>query len=122
MSGVPGLLFGRTSRVGQWLTTLLAVAAARLGLNGIGLVWATGESTPIMWPWPLIAGAHFYIAIDALSAVFLVPIFLISMLGAIYGLAYWRQSEHPENGRKLRLFYGTLTAGMALLVIARDGI
>ena len=29
---------------------------------------------------------------------------------------------HPENGRKLRFFYGTLTAGMALVVIARNGV
>src|SRR4029079_8171530 len=28
----------------------------------------------------------------------------------------------PGNGRKLRLFYGWLTAGMALLVIARNSI
>ena len=50
------------------------------------------------------------------------PIFLISLLGNVYGLGYWKQTEHPENGRKLRLFYGTMTAGMALLVIARNSI
>jgi hydrogenase-4 component B len=121
-SGVPGFLFNRKSNVGQWLTTLLAVAGSGLGLAGLAWYWATGESEPITQPWPLIAGAQFHVAIDALSAVFLAPIFLISLLGAIYGLNYWRQSEHPQNGRKLRFFYGTLTAGMALLVIARDGI
>jgi len=57
---------------------------------------------------------------DGLSAIFLVPVFLISLLGNIYGLGYWKQAEHPQNGQKLRLFYGTLTAGMALLVIARN--
>jgi hydrogenase-4 component B len=121
-SGVPGLLFDRKSNAGHWLTTLLAVIGASLGLMGIGWFWATAESEPITWPWPLIAGARFSVAIDALSAIFLAPIFLISLLGAIYGLDYWRQSEHPQNGRKLRLFFGTMTAGMALLVIARDGI
>jgi hydrogenase-4 component B len=50
------------------------------------------------------------------------PIFLISLLGNIYGLGYWRQTEHLENGRRLRFFYGTLTAGMALVVIARNGL
>src|SRR5262249_9358993 len=57
-----------------------------------------------------------------LSAIFLVPVFLISLLGNVYGLDYWKQTAHPENGRKLRLFYGLLTAGMALLVIARNSI
>jgi len=59
---------------------------------------------------------------DGLSAIFLVPIFLVSMLGSIYGLSYWKQTEHPQNGRKLRLFYGMLPAGMALLVISRNSI
>src|SRR6185295_20006095 len=59
---------------------------------------------------------------DGLSALFLVPIFLVSLLGSVYGLSYWKQTEHPDNGRKLRLFYGLLTGGMALLVIARNSI
>jgi hydrogenase-4 component B len=121
-SGVPGLCLGRSSRAGQWLTTLLAVPGAVLGLCGSGTFWATGECRPIALPWPILPGAEFHVAVDGLSAVFLVPIFLISLLGNVYGLAYWSQTEHPENGRKLRLFYGVLTAGMALLVVARNGI
>jgi hydrogenase-4 component B len=120
-SGVPGLLGSRFSMSGQWLTTLLAVLAAGLGLGGVGTFWATGASEPIVLSWSL-PGAEFHVAVDGLSAVFLLPIFLISLLGNVYGLAYWRQTEHPQNGRKLRLFYGTLTAGMALLVVARNSI
>jgi hydrogenase-4 component B len=106
---------------GQWVTTFFAVLGAGLGLVGVGWFWATGDSRPLVWPWSL-PGAQFSVVIDGLSAIFLLPIFLISLLGNVYGLGYWRQREHQENGRKLRLFYGTLTAGMALLVIARNGI
>jgi len=120
-SGVPGLCLGRTSMLGQWLTTLLAVAGAALGLGGVGWFWAAGISQPIVRLW-LIPGAEFSVAIDGLSAIFLLPIFSVSLLGNIYGLAYWKQTDHPENGRKLRLFYGTMTAGMALLVVARNSI
>jgi len=120
-SGVPGLLLGRTSMSGQWVTTFLAVLGAGLGLGGVVWFWATGESQPVVLPWS-IPGAEFSVAMDGLSAIFLVPVFLISLLGNIYGLGYWKQTEHPKNGRKLRLFYGTLTAGMALLVIARNSI
>src|SRR5262249_45509465 len=120
-SGVLGLLFGRTSTSGQPVTTLLATLGAGLGLVGIGWFWATGDSQPIVWPWS-IPGAEFNVAVDGLSSLFLAPIFLVSLLGNVYGLGYWRQSEHPQNGRKLRLFYGTLTAGMALLVIAHNSI
>ena len=120
-SGIPGLLVGRTSMIGQWMTTLLAVLGAGFGLGGVGLFLATGDSHPIERPWP-IPGAEFSVALDGLSAVFLLPIFLISLFGNVYGLGYWRQTEHPENGCKLRVFYGALTAGMALLVIARNSI
>jgi hydrogenase-4 component B len=120
-SGLVGLLFSRTSIFGQWLTTLLAVLGAGVGLGAIITFWATGDSRPIELPWRL-PGAEFSVAIDGLSAVFLLPIFLISLLGNIFGLDYWKQTEHPQNGRKLRFFYGMLTAGMALLVIARNSI
>jgi hydrogenase-4 component B len=121
LSGVPGLCFRRSSLLGQRATTALAVLGAALGLAGVGWFWATGESRPVDLPWAL-PGAALSVAVDGLSAVFLVPIFLISLLGNIYGLGYWRQTEHTQNGRKLRLFYGTLTAGMALLVVARNGV
>src|SRR5579871_1079775 len=121
LSGLPGLLLGRRSMRGQGVTTLLAVLGAGLGLSGIGTFWATGMGQPVVLPWS-IPGAEFNVVVDGLSALFLAPIFLIALLGNVYGLAYWKQEEHPENGRKLRLFYGTLTAGMAVLVVARNSI
>src|SRR6185369_16254954 len=121
LSGVPGLFLSRSSMVGQWVTTVIAVLGAGLGLIGIGFFCVTGQTTPIVLPWAL-PGAEFSVGIDGLSAIFLAPIFLVSLLGNVYGLGYWKQVEHPQNGRKLRLFYGTLTMGMALLVVARNSI
>jgi hydrogenase-4 component B len=46
----------------------------------------------------------------------------MGLLGAIYSLGYWKQTEHPENGRRLTFFYGTLVAAMMLLVVAMDGV
>jgi hydrogenase-4 component B len=120
-SGFPGLFFSRTSLTGQWLTTLLAVFGAGLGLSGIGVFLATGESQSIVEEW-LPQGIRLNVAIDGLSAIFLSPVFLISLLGSIYGLGYWKQTEHQENGRKLRLFYGVLAGSMAFVVLARNGI
>jgi hydrogenase-4 component B len=120
-SGVPGLLLSRSSTGGQRLATLLAALGAALGLAGVGQFWATGVSQPVVRPWPLL-GADFSVALDGLSAFFLLPIFLVLFLGSVYGLGYWGPAEHPDNGRKLRLFYGTATAGMALLVVARNSI
>jgi hydrogenase-4 component B len=121
VSGVPGLFFGRRSAAGQWLALVLAFVGNALGLVGVGVYWAAGDGPPAALPWQ-IAGGDLAVAVDGLSALFLVPVFLVSLLGSVYGLGYWKQTEHPDNGRKLRLFYGLLTAGMALLLVARSGI
>jgi hydrogenase-4 component B len=122
MSGFPGLVLDRHGMVGQWLSVLLAVGGGCIGLAGVAVFWASGDSLPITVAWPLMNGVDFQVAIDGLSAFFLCPVFLISLLGSVYGLTYWRQPERPTNGRKLRLFYGLLTAGMGILVIARNSI
>src|SRR5262245_53803231 len=121
LSGAAGLLLSRLSNAGQWLTTLLAAAASVLGLAGVVRFWAVGEGPPVVLPWA-VPGGEVRVAVDALSAVFLVPVFLVFLLGSVYGLGYWKQTDHPDNGRKLRLFYGTLAGGMALLLVARNAV
>ena len=121
VSGVPGVFLGRTTLDGQWMATLLLVLGSALGLVSVGWFWASGQNQAIELPWPL-PNAEFKLAIDGLSAIFLVPILLIAMLGSVYGLGYWKQTEHRDNGRKLQFFYGLLAAGMALVVVAGNGI
>ncbi|MBI3464619.1 MAG: hydrogenase [Planctomycetes bacterium] len=120
-SGVPGLFMGRRSAAGQWIGTLLFAGGAVTGICGVVHFWITGQSVPVVWPWS-IPGGEFRVAMDGISAFFLVPIFLIPMLGTLYGVGYWKQAEHPENGQKLRLFYGLVTASLALIVIAANAI
>lgn len=122
LSGVPGLFLGQHSMAGQRLSALLAVLASCAGLFGIAAFWATGETQTIDLPWKLVPGADFTVAVDGLSAIFLMPIFLISLLGSVYGVGYWKQAEHPKNAARLQFFYGLLTAGMALVVISRNGV
>jgi hydrogenase-4 component B len=132
LSGVPGLFLSRRSNTSQWLATLLTMAGAGFGLTGVGAFFAGGGvgagatqapgfSQPIRLPWA-VPGGEFYVALDGLSAFFLVPILLISSLGSIYGLAYWKQTDHPNNGCKLRLFFGIVAAAMALVAISRNTV
>jgi hydrogenase-4 component B len=121
LSGVPGLFLHRQSAAGQWLATLLAVLGNGLGLAGVALFWWTGHGEAFVRPWHVPGGA-FAVEVDGISALFLLPIFLVSLIGSVYGLGYWKQAEHPDTGRKLRLFYGLLTAGMGLLVVARNSL
>ena len=128
ISGVPGLCLGRRSSPGQWLATLLMIAGCGCGLAGIVDFLLTGQSQELSIASPIagldlpLAGAKFAVAVDHLSVVFLFPVFIIPLLGSIYGMSYWKQADHPDNGQKLRLFYGLLTASLAMLVVARTGI
>jgi hydrogenase-4 component B len=119
VSGVPGLFLRRSA--GEWIATTLAVLGCGLGLAGVGVFWGLGDSAAIRYPWS-IPGGEFHVRVDGLSALFLVPVFLIPLLGSVYGLEYWKPSDHPATAHKLRLFYGLLPAGMTLVVVARNGL
>jgi hydrogenase-4 component B len=122
LSGVPGLFFPRRSAAGERIAlVLLAAAAVSGGWGAVRALIIPSHGLGVALGWPVPGGA-FRIQVDAISAMFLLQIFVVSFLGAVYGLSYWKQSEHPDNGRKLRLFYGVLTAAMALLVSARNAL
>lgn len=121
LSGLPACLLSPRSRTGQQIATLLMLIGSGLGLGGV--IASLGAAAPptLCVPWFLPWG-HFAVTIDSISILFLAPVFVVPALGSIYGLGYWKQSEHPENGRQLGLFYGLLAGSMALVVIARDGV
>lgn len=121
VSGVPGLALRRDSMLGQHLACLLACLASAASLFGVVRYWQTGDADPVRYHWP-VPGGEFLAAFDGLTALFLAPVALIFALGSIYGLAYWKQTEHPSNGRKLRFCYGLVAAGMMLLLVARGAI
>jgi hydrogenase-4 component B len=120
-SGIPGLLGSRDGRRGQMLSTILMLVGGSIGLVEAFGCLIDGQTRSLESAWFLPWG-QFAVRMDSLSAVFLIPVFLIPTLGALYGQSYWRQSEHPANGRKLRFFYGLLAASMAMVVLSRDAV
>ncbi len=122
LSGVPGLLLSRRSALGQWVAAGLSVAGASAAMAALVVhLIHPGVSDGLRLRWALPVG-EFAIGVDDIGAIFLVPMFLIPALGSCYGLGYWPQRRHVGNGRKLRLCWGLLTAGMAMVVLARDGV
>lgn len=119
-SGVPGLVLGK-STFGSWIATGLTFLGSGVGLAGLALHLAGNVTPSITIPWP-IPGDTISVRLDNLSVVFLLPIFLVAPLASLFGQGYWRQSEHPESGRRIRFFLGLLPASMALLVLADNGI
>lgn len=120
-SGLPAALLGKNSNAGQTFSTLILVAANAVGGLAVYRWWIDGPSDPLLFPSPF-SNTSVGIAIDGISAFFLLPILLVTALASIYGLQYWRQSEHVDNGRRVSLFLGVITGAMTLLLVARDGL
>jgi hydrogenase-4 component B len=121
LSGFPSFLFNRRSNAGQWLSFALNILSSFCGMAGLTLWFSTGSPESVEFPWK-IPGGSLALGLDGLSAFFLIPVFLVSSIGALFGLEYWKQSENAGSGRHLRLFYGFLAGGMGLLLLARNSV
>jgi hydrogenase-4 component B len=119
-SGVPGLFLRRDTGGGERLACGLLLGGT-LFCTWALLTATNGSSGTLSWAWSVPAG-RFELQLDSLSAVFICPLLLIVATGAIYGLGYWPQREHTANGRKLRLFYGLISAAILLLLTARNNV
>jgi hydrogenase-4 component B len=117
-SGLPGLLFRRGRKIPQRVATVLHLLGCAAGL-GSAFTAFSGMPAQAIAQWPL-PGGSLQLHVDALSAFFLVPVFLIAAAGSVYGEGYWPEALYPQNGRKLRFFYGILTASLGLVMIAGD--
>lgn len=120
-SGFMALLAGRNAdRATRW-----GVGGAVLGcaLAGIPAVAALLGADHIAFraPWN-VPFASFSLGIDRLSGFFLVPILLLSALGAIYGSEYLQPYRTTRRLGPPWAFYNALVAAMALVVTARNGV
>ena len=121
LSGLPGLFSRRARWLGDTLAALLLVAGCLLGLvaSAVGFLHPEALRVDLAWSLP---GARLVLRVDALAATFLAPLFAVAALGAVYGLSYWREQDHPASARGVRLFYGLTVAGMALLLSAANAV
>ncbi len=118
LSGVPSIV-GR-GRAPALIAAALAVAGASVGSIPAARALVSGESSSFSHAWQ-IPFASFSVGLDALSALFLIPIFLLTALSAVYGYSYLR--GHGRDGAGASpFFFGILAASMAMVVIARNGM
>ncbi|HEY6872179.1 MAG TPA: proton-conducting transporter membrane subunit [Geobacteraceae bacterium] len=118
LSGVPGLFLRDLAR-GQRVATGVMLLASLAGMSGAGIAIATGRAEIFAIDWSLPFGPA-EIGIDRLSALFLLPIFIISSCSALYATEYWPATRNPCSARKLSFFFGLLSGAMAMLVMARE--
>lgn len=120
VGGLGALLFGRMSP--RWAARFgmgSAVVACFAGLLASGMALVGQLDVAWSLPWRMPVGS-LLIGVDPLSAFFLIPMFLLAGLGAIYAAGYFG-SWNGRNPGRFWLGYHTLVAGMALVMIARNG-
>ena len=120
LSGLPALVL--RSRTGANLGVLAHLTACVLAAMGlVHFVQAPDAGNLVSVAWSLHL-ARFAVGLDALTGFFLIPIFLISTLGSIYGLSYWSQEHHPGSAARLRFCWGILAGAMVMIVVSRDAV
>ena len=119
LGGLSSAAAGRDRRWSSALGAAATVAGSVLSLAPAFDVLASGVAREAHLPWPM-PGGSFRVEIDALSAFFLIPILVLSAFSAVYGAGYLRPASKAPGAHWL--YFNALVAGMALTVVARNGI
>ncbi|HEY5973333.1 MAG TPA: proton-conducting transporter membrane subunit, partial [Geobacteraceae bacterium] len=119
--GLPLFVLRHAPTAGQRGSALLHVLAGVAGLTGALRVLLGGQPERYALAWNLPFGPA-EIGVDPLSAFFLLPVFFVSTCCAIYAVGYWPASDNRQSVGRLSLFFGLLTAGTALVVVARHAV
>lgn len=100
--------------------SLVALVACILGAASATHALVTGavEHWRVAWDVP---GGAFALHLDALSALFLLPVFVLGALGIVYGRGYWERPGAPQP-RAGWAWYHLFVASMALVVLAANAV
>ncbi len=98
-----------------------ALGGAALGLAGATLALASGAGSERVMPWALPLGS-LRLGLDSLSAFFLLCIFIVSGLAALYGIGYLDGYRGKRPLAPVVVGFNLLVAAMAVVAMARDGV
>jgi hydrogenase-4 component B len=98
-----------------------AIAGSAIGLVGGVRLIVSGQPEELLAP-SFMPGGAMHLQIDALSAFFLLPVFGLSIVTAIYGGAYMTDRGDPRRAAASWFHMNLLTAGMATVIAAHDGL
>lgn len=121
LSGLGALFINRLPRGASLIGAGGTVVACIVGIIPVVRIFFDGQirafSLPLSLPY-----ASFSVELDPLSAFFLLPVFILSPLAAVYGTEYLG----PWHGKKpvgvSWFFFNLLVASMVLVVIARNAV
>ena len=120
-AGLFSLFAGHSDRAALAIGTVGSALACLVGVAASLSALIDGEERSLRAAWPLPVG-ELHVALDALSSFFLVCVFLVSGLAAVYGGGYLRPYIGKRRLAPALFFFNLLVASMAVVAIARDGI
>lgn len=117
--GAVASLLPRSFRTANAVGSGFAALGCLLGLAPAGQALFSPQNwqLTLAWPPPWGLGA---LAIDGISALFLVPAFALMALGAVYGRGYLAHLEGKKRAGPPWFFYNILAACIAGVFTARD--
>ncbi|OGV73496.1 MAG: hypothetical protein A3K19_16920 [Lentisphaerae bacterium RIFOXYB12_FULL_65_16] len=121
LSGVAAFLLRSRPTAASVAGAAGPVAAAMLALVPALTVLRGGEVLSTELPWAMPFG-RFCVQLDALSALFILPILGLSALGAVYGIEYLRPYIGKYSIGSSWLCYNLLVASMVLVCLARNAL
>jgi hydrogenase-4 component B len=115
------VLAGRSDRTARRLATAGSVIACSGGAIAATVALLRSDRGLVRAEWALPVG-ELHVALDALSSFFLLCVFIVSGLAALYGGGYLAAHIGRRRLAPVLFFFNLLVAAMAVLVVARDGI
>ena len=122
--GSSGLLAACARRAGPKLADRVAVSA--LGAGALFAVLAAllalangGDEIAFSAGFP---AGEIALGLDALSAVFLLPVAVLTAACGVYSLAYFPAADHPREAARLRIWFGLSSAGLIVVLVARHAL
>ncbi|MDR3554401.1 MAG: proton-conducting transporter membrane subunit, partial [Syntrophobacteraceae bacterium] len=119
--GAIALLGGRKPAAANLIGCCGAVLGSLAGLLEAVRVLSAGHTEQIRWEWDVPYGS-FFVRIDALSALFLIPIFILCAVAGLYSLGYMKGYAGRKNLGAYWFFFNGLAASMAMVAVAANGV
>lgn len=120
-SGTAALLLGRWPNVAKAVGIGGAVAGCLVGFVPAMRFLVTGMATTWRVPWQVPYG-ELALGLDPLTAFFLLPIFGLGLLSAIYSSRYLQHYRHHSLVHTSTTWFNLLVAAMAVVVAARNAL
>lgn len=120
-SAVGSFILGRKHRVALWVATAGCLLAAVAGIAASSTVLLAGSASSLSIAWTLPMGA-FHVGIDAISAYFVLVLFLVAAITSIYAAGYsLAHGEHHGPDHEAG-WTNLMNAAMLLILLSRDAI